>query len=221
MEKRKKRYLTHYFYIPLASNQFGDLMDVGQVVNYAWNSLVSPTKTAKGLTKMKLSLMDGAVAVILGALVPAVIAAIGILLFAAIWGGMMAMVPVAGPMMAALGAGVGITLAIAVLVIFPIGALIGWVIGSVIVWVIASILGGKGDVARFMAVFAFPTAAIMALSWIPVLNILLGLYALYLLYVFLQPTMSMDSNKAAITVIVLVILAIVLGFAGGWSMRPW
>jgi len=58
-------------------------------------------------------------------------------------------------------------------------------------------------------------AAVFALSWIPILNWLVELYSLYLLYVFLQPTMKMDSNKAAITVIALIVLVLVCGAVFG------
>jgi hypothetical protein len=88
----------------------------------------------------------------------------------------------------------------------------------VIVWVVGSVLGGKGDFGRFASVIAFPLATAIALMWIPLLNILVGLYSIYLLYIFLQPTMQMDSNKAAITVIAIIVLYLLVMwiFGGAW-----
>jgi len=203
-------------------------MDINQIFNYALSSLTNPTKTASDLTKKKLTLEDGALAVILGALVPAVISAL-IALVALTWMGMMASwMPMMGGL-GLLGAGMGAIAAITILIALPIAVLIAWLILSVILWVVASVLGGKGDFSKFAAVWAFPMAAVVALSWIPVINILVSLYAIYLLYVFLQPTMKMDSNKAAITVIVLFVLWLVcwavFGGMAAWgsatSMKPW
>jgi len=203
-------------------------MDMNEVFNYALSSLTNPTKTANALVKKKLTLGDGALAVVLGALVPAVIGAL-FALVALTWAGMMASwMPMMGGL-GLLGAGVGAIAAIAILIAVPIAVLIAWLILSVVLWVVASILGGKGDFAKFAATWAFPTAAIVALSWIPIINILVSIYGIYLLYVFLQPTMKMDSNKAAITVIALFVLWLVcwavLGGAAAWgsynTMKPW
>jgi hypothetical protein len=86
-------------------------------------------------------------------------------------------------------------------------------------------MGGKGDFEKFAATWAFPMAAIAAISWIPIINWLAMLYSIYLLYVFLQPTMKMDSNKAAMTVIVLFVLGVVcwavFGGATMWGTTPF
>ena len=188
-------------------------MDVGEVFNAALSSLTNPTKTARDLTKKKVSLADGAVAVILGALVPAVIFALLALVAISFIGAIGGMVPFMG-MMPLVGATVGLIAAITIIIVVPIVAVIAWLIGSVIVWIIASILGGKGDFGTFASVWAFPIAAMIALMWIPVVSFLVSLYGLYLLYVFLQPAMKMDSNKAAITVLVLIVLAMLFGSFG-------
>ncbi len=203
-------------------------MDVNEIFNYALSSLTNPTKTANDLVKKKLALGDGALTVVIGSLVPAVIYAL-LALVALSWVGMMASwMPMMGGL-GVLGAGAGIVFAITILIAVPIVAVITWLVLSLVLWIVASVLGGKGDFSKFAATLAFPMTAIVALSWIPVLNILALLYGIYLLYVFLQPTMKMDSNKAAITVIVLFVLSLVcwavFGGAAMWGsynmMRPW
>jgi len=185
-------------------------MNVNEIFNHAMNSLTQPTKTANALAKKNLTLVDGAVAVALGALVTAVIAALATL-FVVSW---MSMFFATMPMMgwtAPVGAGVGIIAAIAVLIAVPIAMVIVWLILSFIVWIVASLLGGRGDFVKFASTWAFPMAAVFALAWIPLINWLAGLYALYLLYVFLQPTMKMNSNQAALTVIALFVIGLVVG----------
>jgi large-conductance mechanosensitive channel len=184
-------------------------MDVNEIFNHALSSLTNPTKTASDLAKKKLTLVDGAVAVALGALVTAVITAIMVLFVVSWVGTMFSAMPMMG-WSAPIGAGMGIATAIGLLIGIPIGMVIAWLVASFLVWVVASVLGGKGDFAKFASTWAFPMAAVFALSWIPIVNWLAELYALYLLYVFLQPTMKMDSNKAAITVIAIIVLSFVL-----------
>ena len=184
-------------------------MDVNEIFNHALSSLTQPTKAASDLAKKKLTLVDGAVAVALGALVTAVITAIMVLFVVSWVGAMFSAMPMMG-WYAPIGAGLGIATAIGLLIGIPISMVIAWLIASFIVWVVASALGGKGDFAKFASIWAFPMAAVFALSWIPIVNWLAELYALYLLYAFLQPTMKMDSNKAAITVIAIIVLSFAL-----------
>ena len=199
-------------------------MDVNEFFNHALSSLTNPTKTANALVKKKLTIGDGALAVVLGSLVPAVIGALAALI-ALTWVGMMgSWMPMMGGL-GVLGAGLGAVAAIAILIAVPIAVLVAWLVISLILWIVASVMGGKGDFSRFAAVWAFPMAAVVALSWIPVINFLASLYAIYLLYVFLQPTMKMDSNKAAMTVIVLFVLWlvcwVVFGGATMWGTTPF
>ena len=189
-------------------------MDLNEIFNHALSSLTNPTKTANYLVKKKLTLVDGAVAVVLGALVTAVISCIAVLFVMSWMTAIFSTMPMMG-WSAPLGAGVTIATAIGMLIGIPIGMAVAWLVGSFIIWVIASILGGKGDFVKFASTWAFPMAAVFALSWIPILNWLVELYSLYLLYVFLQPTMKMDSNKAAITVIALIVLVLVCGAVFG------
>jgi hypothetical protein len=198
-------------------------MNLNEIFNHALNSLTSPTKTANELVKKKLELGDGMLAVVLGALVPAVIGAV-VLLVLGTWAWMfVSSMPMMG-WTAMAGPAVATIVAISILIGLPIGALIGWFIATIIIWVVASALGGKGDYPKFATTLAFPMAAILALSWIPLLNILIALYGFYLLYVFLQPTMKMDSNKALLTVVALFIIWLVcsalFGGAAMWSLPP-
>ena len=188
-------------------------MDVSEIFNLALSSLTNPIKTARDLAKKKLSLIDGVVAVVLGALVPAVIFALLALLAFGFIGAIGGMIPFMG-IMPAVGAAMGLFAAINIIIVVPIASVVAWFICSVIVWIIASVLGGKGNFETFAGVWAFPIAAMIALTWIPIVGFLMGLYGLYLLYVFLQPTMKMDSNKAAITVLTLIVLALLFGSFG-------
>ena len=197
---------------------------MNEVFNHALSSLTNPTKTANALVKKKLTIEDGALAVVLGSLVPAVIGAL-MALIALTWVGMMgSWMPMMGGL-GVLGAGLGTAAAITILIAVPIGVLVAWLVISIILWIIASAMGGKGDFSRFAATLAFPIAALVAISWIPVINFLAWLYAIYLLYIFLQPTMKMDSNKAAMTVIVLFVLWLfcwaVFGGAAMWGTTPF
>ena len=188
-------------------------MDVGKVFNTAFSSLTNPTKTARDLAKKKISLVDGAVTVIIGSLVPAIICALLALVSIGFIGAIGGMIPFMG-MMPAIGATMGLIAAITIMIVVPITAVIAWLIGSVVIWIIASVLGGKGNLETFAGAWAFPMAAMIALTWIPIVSFLVSLYGLYLLYVFLQPTLKMDSNKAAITVLALIVLAMLFGSFG-------
>jgi hypothetical protein len=194
-------------------------MDVSEVFNLALSSLTNPRKTANNLVKKKLGLGDGVLAVVLGALVPAVIGAIAVLMVLTALAAMVSWIPMMGGL-GLLGAGVGIVTAVAILIAVPIAVTIAWLIESVIIWVVAGALGGKGDFAKFASAWAFPMAAVVALSWIPIVNFLVMLYSIYLLYVFLQPTMKMDSNKAAVTVMGLAVLWLVVWALFG-SVAMW
>lgn len=194
-------------------------MNVNEIFTLALSSLTNPGKTAGALVKKKLSLGDGVLVVVLGALVPAVLGALAALVLISALASMVSWLPFMSGV-GLLGAGIGVMVAVEILIAVPIMAAISWLIGSVIIWVVASVLGGKGDFPAFASVLAFPIAAVLTISWIPIVNILAGIYSLYLLYVFLQPTMKMDSNKAAITVIAVIVLMLLVGSLTG-SVRFW
>ena len=197
---------------------------MNDIFNTGLNSLISPTKTANELIKKKLGLGDGALTVVLGSLVLAVVAALAVVI-AATWMGMIvSLMPMMG-WASWMGTGTGILVAIGVLIAIPVTMLIVWLLLSLIVWIIASLVGGKGDFSKFATTLAFPFAALVAVSWIQPINIFAGIYSVYLLYVFLQPTMKMDQNKAAITVLALFALAtlcsLFFGAASLWAMPRW
>jgi hypothetical protein len=199
-------------------------MDMNDIFNTGLNSLLNPTKTANELVKKKIGMGDGALAVLLGSLVLAVVVALAIVV-AATWFGMLtSLMPMMG-WTSWMGTGLGMLAAIGVLIGIPIGMLVAWLVISVIVWVIASLMGGKGDFGKFATTLAFPFAALVAVSWIQPINIFAGIYGVYLLYAFLQPTMKMDEKKAALTVLVLFALgslcSLVFGVASLWAMPRW
>jgi len=197
-------------------------MNAKDVFNLALSSLTNPRKTANNLVKKKLNLGDGVLAIIMGALVPTIIGAFAALTVLSAMGAMFSWIPMMGGL-GLLGVGIGAMAAVSIIIAVPITLTIAWLIESVIVWVVASALGGKGNFAKFASAWAFPMAAIFTLSWIPIVNFLAMLYAIYLLYVFLQPTMKMDSNKAAVTVIALAVLGLICWsvFGGIAMFRMW
>jgi hypothetical protein len=194
-------------------------MNIGEVFNTALSSLTEPTKTANMLAKKKLTLGDGLLAIVLGALVPAVIFAVALLFFLTWFGTIFSSMPMMG-VTALILPSIITAGALAVLITIPISVVIAWLIGTIVIWIVASVLGGKGSYERFASAWAFPMAVIFAVSWIPVINVLAALYAIYLLYVFLQPTMKMDQNRAAVTVIALFVLGLAVGALFG-SSAAW
>jgi len=199
-------------------------MNMNDIFNTGLNCLISPTKTANELVKKKLDLGDGALTVVLGSLILAVVVALAIVV-AATWIGMVtSLMPMMG-WTSWMGTGLGVLAAVGILIGIPIGMLVAWLVFSLIVWVVASLMGGKGDFSKFATTLAFPFAALVVVSWIQPINIFAGIYSVYLLYAFLQPTMKMDEKKAALTVLVLFALgtlcSLFFGAASVWAMPRW
>ena len=113
--------------------------------------------------------------------------------------------------------GVGVTGAVGAVIGGIIAALIGSLIITAILWVVARILGGKGTYTQqyyLVSLYAVPVAI---LSIIPLVNILVILYGLYLLTVALREAHGYGTGKAVITwlilLVIVVIIALVIGAA--------
>ncbi len=166
---------------------------------------LKPKKTFK--TTKKASFSEGLLAVVLGSLVPAIILAVSILVGSSFFIG----IPLLGPMLGFAGA----ALALGVLILLPIGAIISWLIAGIIYWIIGAIVGGKSNLGDFLASYGFLAGALLLLTWIPAINIIVGLYSIYLLYELYKQIMKMDSNKAAVAVVIILVLGIFLTFVAG------
>lgn len=67
---------------------------------------------------------------------------------------------------------------------------ISWLSGSVVWWVIALIFGYERPFEEFIGIMGMTIGAIMMVLWIPVINILVNLYWLYLNYLVITLTMK-------------------------------
>ncbi|RLG21965.1 hypothetical protein DRN74_00965 [Candidatus Micrarchaeota archaeon] len=188
-------------------------MKLSKVFDECIASFAKPRETAKRLAKAEFA--DGVKAVILGSLVAAAILALLSLTVISFFSSAILGMPLIGAGANQFLLMFGGLAALGLFIVMPVMTIILWVIYTLIVWVVAKILGGKGEYSTFAAAWAFPTAVLIALSWVPVVNLILLIYAIYLLYVFLQPTMKMDSDKAALTVILTIIVWIVLAVITG------
>ncbi len=191
-------------------------MDVNEIFNHVLSSLTEPMRTADNLMKKRLTLADGGLTIVLASIIPAVIFALFALTFIGMMGRMMGTVPMMG-WVPAVSAGISSLTAVTILVLFPIITLIHWLLDSILLWLIGSALGGKGDFSRFAGALAFPMAAVVALMWIPLINVLAWLYAVYVFYVFLQSTMKLSKNNAALTVIMAFVVWLFLWTSFGWT----
>jgi len=124
-----------------------------------------------------------------------------------------------------LGAGAGIGTFLLLLVITPIYFVISWLIGSGIIYIFAMIFGGKGGYetqSYLIAIYAAPLSIISAILILvpvagPIVNFLIGLYALYLLTLALKQAHKVTTGKAVlIWIIPVAIVAIAMG-AWAWT----
>ncbi len=190
-------------------------MNVNTIINKCIDSFAKPNQASKELARAEIG--DGLKAIILGGLILGIIKALAIYMGSAFVVGGTKMLPLIGGPLGELTTMLGGAAALGTIIITPVGMIISWLVFSLIIWIVSKIVGGRGDYVKFAAAWAFPMAAVIATSWIPVINVLVSLYSLYLLYVFIQPTMKLKSDKAVLTVILTIIafwlIAIVLGFS--------
>jgi len=99
------------------------------------------------------------------------------------------------------------------IIVTPIAGIIGLFIGGAIFYVCFKIVGGSGSYEGTVRIFSY-TSAVNAVSWIPILGWIVGLYAIYLAIVggtFVHNITTMRSVIAIlIPLIVLTIIAVLL-----------
>ena len=183
-------------------------MNIIETYKEMFDAFLHPQDAKKNLRKKTPS--DAAIAVILGALIPALLGALALFALGSVFGAAAGLVT-PGFGLAGLGAGLGVAAGIAAIILYPVGQLISWLIGAILIWVVAKILGGKGDLMDFAVPFAFPFAAMTAISWIPIVGLLVSIWMLYVLYQLLQTVMGLESGKAILAIILLVVVAFVAG----------
>lgn len=101
-----------------------------------------------------------------------------------------------------------------------IGTLVGFFIGVGLLYLVARLLGGQGDFTRYAYLLASiygPIAIVGALlGLVPVLGgcvaLLLSIYQIYLAIIATQAGMNLTTGRAAIVVLLPVILALLLVF---------
>ncbi len=165
-----------------------------------FNVLIHPTAELKKLKKTNL--VEGIKYTTLGTLIPGILA----LLFLTFGMGTIAALFKAG----GVGTAVGFVNGLIALITLVITNIIALLIGGAILWVIAKIFGLKKDIQNFIGVYGIILGISVALTWIPVVGWLIGIYSLYLLYVMLKEAMGMESNKAILTIIVPIILVAII-----------
>ncbi len=182
-------------------------MELSVIIDNCVLMLSNPPKAIAGLKKATLA--DGAAAVALGGFVTGIVMSF---LMAGMWGMMRMM-------------GFGWTapsfglFSVYSLVAVPAIAVIGWFACSLISYLAASVLGGRGTFGQFATAWAFALAPVVALAWVPVINILLALYALYILYWIMRSTMRMLPGNAMLAVVFLVLLWFAVWSGLGAGMR--
>jgi len=99
-------------------------------------------------------------------------------------------------------------------VLTPIGTIFWAFVGLGISFIIAKILGGQGSFTSLFYLVSLYAVPIALLSWIPVLNILVILYSLYLFFLALKESLTLSTGKAIavilIPIVLLGILAVIL-----------
>lgn len=198
-------------------------MNLNEIFQNCVHSFTDPHGATKKI--MKADVTDAILAVLLGSLIPAVIAMFVVIIAASavmsFSGLFMGMDQNMVGYMATFLLTAGPAIAASMLIIIPLVAVICWLVCSFIIWIVAKTLGGTGDYLKFATAWAFPLAVSFALAWIPIVNVLVALYMLYILYILLQPAMKMTPDQAVLTIIGTAFLGIVLWalFGGIGAMR--
>lgn len=174
------------------------------------DALLKPFATFEKMKK-GANLMDGLKHLVVAGVIAGVITAIVGLAAGALVGGSM------GSLVGGFG--------LLAIIVTPIVLVIGWLIDSVILFIFAKLLGGKGTFTTqsyLLALYLAPIVVIITiLGLIPLagalLNLLVGLWSLYLLTMALKSAHGFDTLKAALTwiipIVLVFIIALILGVA--------
>lgn len=137
---------------------------------------------------------------VIGSILTALVSALGM-------GSYMGAVPGFG------GAGLGIAMIAGFFIFMLIMWIIGLFIGSAIVHIFVIILGGKQGFIKTVMAMIYSSTPSMLLSWIPVIGILAGLWALVLEVLALREIQEMSTARAILAIILPVIVIVILVMA--------
>lgn len=96
------------------------------------------------------------------------------------------------------------------IIVLPILQVIGSLVLLGIVFLIAKVLGAKGSYLTFFYLVSIYSVPMAVLSMVPIVNLLAGLYTLYLFYLVLVHGLEMSSGRAIATILILIALVILI-----------
>ena len=109
------------------------------------------------------------------------------------------------------GRGFSFLTLIGLVIATPILGIIGLLIGAAILYIIYKILGGTGSYEGTVRFVSYATA-VQALSWIPLIGLILWVYGIYLTIVGGSFVHKVSMGKSAIAVLLPSILVLILVF---------
>jgi len=111
------------------------------------------------------------------------------------------------------GAGLGIAMIAGLFIFMLVACILGLFIGSAIVHLFVIILGGKQGFIKTVMAMIYSSTPSMLFSWIPLIGILAGLWALVLEVLALREIQEMSTAKAVLAIILPVIIIVILVMA--------
>lgn len=97
------------------------------------------------------------------------------------------------------------------LILFPIILVFSVFFSTAFYWIIAKILGGKGSFSSLFYLNSIIVLVISALGIIPILNLIVIIYAYYLMYLAIKISQELSTGRALIVLFLPWIIQIVLG----------
>lgn len=169
-----------------------------------WINAVTKPKETFAAEKANASIGTGAIYYLIGGLISGVIFFIINMIFSTATGG------------ATVAAVAGVTGIIGI-IITPILTVIASFIIVGIYFILAKIFGGTGSYSSLFYLMSLYAVPLSIFSQIPILGLLVGLYALYLDFLVIKESQQLSTGKAIavilIPIIIIAILVIILGVA--------
>ncbi len=97
------------------------------------------------------------------------------------------------------------------LIMWPLFGIIALFIGAAILFFVCTkLVGGKSNYEGTFRVVAY-TSAVNAVSWIPLVGWIVGLYGIYVMVVGIQEVHQITTQKAIVAVVIVAVAMIILG----------
>jgi uncharacterized membrane protein HdeD (DUF308 family) len=93
--------------------------------------------------------------------------------------------------------------------------MVAFYVSAFVIQAVGKSQGGTGTTDEVFYTLSLYQAPAQALSLIPIVGFLFGLYSIYLGYLAVRSSMNLDQNKAIITMVVAFIVNVVIGLIGG------